>query len=73
MPTTKKRIYVTLSADAELAIARLAKRDNVPEATKTGELVRAALELQEDSVLDTLASQRDTPRARFVSNKDIWK
>ena len=73
MPTTKKRIYITVSSDAERAIARLAARDHVPEATKTSELVRMALELQEDVVLDRLASERDTPRARFVSNKDVWK
>ena len=62
-----------MGADVERAVSRLSRRDDVPEATKTGELVRLALELEEDIVLDRLAARRDTPNARFVSHKSVWK
>jgi len=72
MATIKKRINITLPKTAELAIAELAKRDQVPEATKAGELLRLALEIEEDQVLDSIASKRDKEGAKFVSHKNAW-
>jgi len=73
MTTTKKRINITLSKTEERAIAELAKRDQVPEATKAGELLRLALEIEEDQVWDRLASKRDVKGASFVSHKKAWE
>jgi len=73
MATTKKRINVTLSALAEEVLTALAKRDQVPEATKAGELLRLALEIEEDAVLDELAAERDKKGVKFVSHEDAWK
>ncbi len=73
MATAKKRINVTLSKTAERAIAQLAKRDQVPEATKAGELLRLALEIEEGQVWDTLANARDKKGARYVSHKKAWE
>jgi len=61
-----------MSALAEEAISALAKRDQVPEATKAGELLRLALEIEEDRVLDALATQRDKKGVKFVSHKEAW-
>jgi len=72
MATTKKRINITLPKDAERAIAKLAKRDQVPEATKAGELLRLALEIEEDQVLDLMANTRDKNGAKYVSHKKAW-
>ena len=72
MATTKARINVSLSSDVEHAIIALAKRDQVPEATKAAELLRIALEIDEDVVLDTIANERDRKGVKFVSHKSAW-
>ena len=69
MATTKTRINVSLSHDVERAIIALAKRDQVPKATKAAELLRIALEIDEDVVLDTIAHERDRKGVKFVSHK----
>lgn len=73
MATTKRRINITLPSAEELALEALARRDQVPTATKASELLRRALELEEDAVLDALASARDTKRATYVSHKAAWR
>ena len=73
MATTKKRINISLSSDVEEAVSSLAKRDQVPAATKAGELLRRALELEEDEILEKIASLRDTKDAKFVFHDDVWK
>jgi len=73
MPTTKKRINISLSPAMERALEILARRDAVPEATKAADLLRSALEIEEDDVWDKLASARDTRSARFISHKNAWK
>ena len=73
MPTLKRRINITVSSELERAIEKLARRDNVPEATKAGELLRTAIELEEDIILGAIAARRDTPKAKFVSHKKAWK
>ncbi len=73
MATIKTRINVSLSRDVERAITQLAKRDQVPEATKAAELLRQALEIDEDIVLDSVASGRDKTKTKFVSHTAAWK
>lgn len=73
MPTTKKRINISLPRDTERALAQLAKRDRVPQATKALALLEFALEVAEDEIWDTLASQRDTKGTKFLSHEEVWK
>lgn len=72
MPTDKKRLNITLSKTAEAVLDRAARRDGVPAATKAAELLILALELEEDTIWDSLARERDTKKARFVSHKNAW-
>lgn len=72
MPTTKKRINITVPEEIEKAIGYLAKRDEVPEATKAVYLIRLAIEVDEDDVWNKLAKQRDVKNAKFVSHKKAW-
>lgn len=72
MPTTKKRINITVPEEIEEAIGYLAKRDEVPEATKAVYLIRLAIEVDEDDVWNKLAEQRDVKNAKFVSHKKAW-
>ena len=73
MSTMKTRINVSISADVERALIALAKRDQVPHATKAAELLRQALEIEEDRVFDTIASERDQGRTKFISHKMVWR
>lgn len=73
MPTTKARINITLSPDVERALSRIAARDAMPAATKAAHLIRLALEIEEDEVLDMVARKRDTAKARFVPHRRVWK
>lgn len=72
MPTTKKRIIITVSKPIERALELLAKRDQMPQATKAAHLLETALELEEDRVWDQVATRRDTKNARLVSHKKAW-
>lgn len=72
MTTIKKRVNISLSAPIEDILTKLAKRDQVPQATKAAELVRIAIELEEDKVFDEITSKRDTKKAKFVSHKKVW-
>ena len=72
MTTTKKRVNISLSAPVENILAKLAKRDDVPQATKAAELIRIGIEIEEDQVFDTIASERDIEKVKFVSHKKAW-
>lgn len=72
MPTSKKRLNMSLPADIEAALAALAERDDVPQATKALHLIQLAIEIEEDDVWNALAEHRDTDDAEFVSHEDAW-
>lgn len=73
MPTSKKRINISLPKDIEESLKYLSERDDEPQATKAIKLIRIAIEIDEDEVFDKLAEQRDTKDAKFISHKDAWK
>lgn len=73
MTTIKSRLNITLSADAKRAIARLAQRDDIPDATLAARLIETALELEEDNVWDELAAKRDVDQSSFVSHDKAWQ
>lgn len=72
MPTTKKRIYISLPKDTERALSKLAERDRMPQATKAARLIEIALETEEDRIWDAIAHKRDTKDARFVPHHKAW-
>lgn len=73
MPTSKKRINISVPSYMEIALERLARRDEVPEATKALQLLERAFEIEEDEILDSLAHHRDVRGAKFFAHKDVWK
>lgn len=73
MPTTKKRLNITLSKEVEETLEKISKRDNVPEATKAAALLSIALEIEEDEYFEKIAKLRDTKRSTFVTHKNAWK
>lgn len=73
MATTKRRLNITLEPALELALARSAKFDSVPEATKAAELLSFALSLEEDIGLESLAKARDKKGVKFIKHSLAWK
>ena len=69
----KKRINVSVSEAVEAAVASLAARDNVPQATKAAELLQFALELEEDAYFTQVATARLAEKSDWVSHADAWK
>ena len=72
MPTTKTRINISLSDSLRGALAKLARRDRVPAATKAARLLEMALEIEEDQTWETIAQKRDSKNARYLSHKQAW-
>ena len=72
MTTTKKRINISLSSDLNKALITVAKRDQVPEATKAAELLRLGMELEEDILLESLASNRLKTAKKPITHKQVW-
>ena len=72
MPTAKKRLNMSLPEDVEQALAKLSKRDDVPQATKALYLLRIALEMEEDDIWNAIAEKRDVKNARFLSHEKAW-
>lgn len=73
MPTTKSRINISISRDLEKALTAVAKRDGVPEATKAAELLRLGLEIDEDVLLEHIASARYRTSKKFLSHSAVWR
>jgi len=73
MPTTKTRINISLPKNIETALDHLAKRDDVPRATKALDLIKLAMEIEEDQVWDSFVCIRDTKNAKYLSHENAWK
>jgi hypothetical protein len=73
MATTKSRINISLPDDVRKTLEGLAKRDQIPTATKAERLLELALELEEDTYLNQIASQRDTEDAKYIPLEEAFK
>ncbi len=73
MTTLKKRINISVSAIVEQAVSLLAKRDDVPQATKVTELLELALELEEDTYFSQVVKNRLTKKVDWQSHTEAWK
>ena len=72
MATVKKRINISLSKDVQRMLVEVAKRDQIPAATKAERLLEIGLELDEDQVWDRMAARRDIESASFVSHRQAF-
>ena len=74
MPTKNPRVNVVLERPIYAALGRIARRDGASLSTTARDLLRAALEMQEDHVLSTIAEERERSfdRARALSHKAVW-
>jgi len=72
MPTIKQRINITADPELESVIKKLAKRDNMPVSAKASELIRVALELEEDLVLSEIADSR-SKKGPYIAHDIFWR
>lgn len=72
MATTKRRLNITLSPEVDTLLTFIAKRDQVPEATKVAELLNISLALEEDQAFSLLADERLNIKGKILSHKEVW-
>jgi hypothetical protein len=74
MATTKDRINISISKSTRKMLEGLAKRDELPVATKALELLRMALEIEEDRVLSAIADGRlKRHKGKWLSHEQVWR
>lgn len=74
MPTKNPRINVVLEKPLYDSIKRLAKKDGVSLSLKTRDLVKEALEIQEDITLSTFAEERERTfrKNKALKHNEVW-
>ena len=75
MPTRNPRINVVLEKPLYESIRRIAKKEGISISLKARDLLREALEIYEDRILESIASEREKTfnRKKALSHDDIWK
>jgi len=74
MPTKNPRINVVLEKPLYDSVRRLAEKEDVSLSLKIRDLVRAALEAEEDAALAQFAEEREKSfkRSRAFTHKQVW-
>lgn len=73
MPSNKTRINLTVPAVMERDLQRIARREDRSLATTALDLLRLALDIEEDGDLLQIAKQRDKKNIVFISHARAWK
>ena len=74
MATAKTRINLSVGKATKDMLRVLARREQVPVATKALRLLEEALELEEDRRLAVLADRRLKEKGRYIPDSDgVWK
>jgi metal-responsive CopG/Arc/MetJ family transcriptional regulator len=74
MPTKNPRINVVLEKPLYDNIERLAKKDGVSLSLKVRDLVKEALEIQEDIALSNFAKKREHTfrKTKALKHNEVW-
>lgn len=72
MSTTKSRLNISLPDDTRKALLSIAKRDQMPAATKAVRLMEIGMEIEEDEVWDKIASSRDSKGTIFHPHTEAF-
>lgn len=74
MPTKNPRINVVLEKPLYDSIKRLAKKDGVSLSLKARDLVKEALEIQEDIALASFANNRERSyrKSKSLKHNEVW-
>lgn len=72
MSTIKSRINISLPDDLKNALISVAKRDQMPAATKAVRLMEAGMEIEEDAIWDKIAASRDHKATAFYPHAEVF-
>ncbi len=74
MPTKNPRVNVVLEKPLYESVRQLAKKEQVSLSLKIRDLVREALEAQEDAALAQFAEEREKTfrRSHALTHKQVW-
>jgi len=74
MPTKNPRINVVFEEPLYHAVEHLAKRDGVSLSLKVRDLVKEALEIEEDIALTRFAEEREKSfrKSRSLKHDEVW-
>jgi hypothetical protein len=70
---TKKRINISVTDEISDFLIKVANRDEMPVARKALDLIKKALEIEEDFVFEKLAGKRDVGNAKYLNHSEVWK
>jgi len=75
MPARNPRINVVLEKPLYESIRRIAKKEGISISLKARDLLREALEIYEDRILENIASEREKTfnRKNALTHDEIWK
>ncbi len=74
MPVKNPRINVVLEKPLFHSVERLANRDGVSLSLKVRDLVKQAIEIEEDIALSALAEERERtfPKTKALKHHEVW-
>jgi len=74
MPAKNPRINVVLEKPLYQNVERIARKDGVSLSLKVRDLVKEALEMEEDIALATIAEKREKTltRKKTLSHDEVW-
>lgn len=72
MPTSKKRINISIPRETAIFLKKLSIRDDVPQATKAAQLLEKALEMEEDEYFATHADSRAAKSRGWMTHRTFW-
>ena len=72
MSTIKSRLNISLPDDIKKALLSIAKRDQMPAATKAVELMEIGMEIKEDEMWDEIAANRDNKDTVFHPHLEVF-
>lgn len=74
MPTTHPRVNVVLEKPLYDSLSRLAKKDGLSLSLKARDLIREAMEIEEDLYWEKKAESRaKTFPKRGLTHKEVWR
>ncbi|MBM4135695.1 MAG: toxin-antitoxin system, antitoxin component [Nitrospira sp.] len=74
MPTKNPRVNVVLETPLYNSVEHLAKRDGVSLSLKVRDLIKEALEMEEDVALAVLAEKRERTfsKTKSLKHDEVW-
>lgn len=73
MPTTKKRLNLSLPKETEKHLFMLAKAEGVAPGKMALELIELALEIESDTYFAEKAEKRKKQNNKLIPHEEAWK